>query len=196
MTPEEWACEVHFFEEPNGDLNGLYEALLFVLKLAKTQKYQVDVDLLIKIHSIFMRSSNKKSRIRRPGENVFAYKLNHLTGKADNKEIVTYTPGGSLVVSQINELLCRTPAATTATQTIAQWLRDFLLIHPFTDGNGRMAHLLWVLFTYNNHNKTLTSICNYNFPHHSKQLHLNARQIYIIALQNDKFFTEWVSLCS
>lgn len=187
LTPEEWACEVHFFEEPDGNLEGLYNALLFVLDLLDTGTRKMDIDTLVQIHSIYMTTTT--SRLRRSGEDVFAYKLNNLSGKPENKEIVVYTPGGSMVKTQMDELLCRN---VSTVPDLAQWLRDFLHIHPFIDGNGRMAHLLWVFFTYNNQNKKLTSMCNYNFTSDNKLLHLNAKQIYILALQNDKFFTDWI----
>lgn len=75
---------------------------------------------------------------------------------AEGIERVRFTPLPAVAVPGAMEELCASYAAGIESETvdplilIARFIFDFVSIHPFTDGNGRMSRLLTLLLLYQN----------------------------------------------
>ena len=73
---------------------------------------------------------------------------------ADGRELVLFTPLPQYETAPAVETLCESYNRMIASQELAAlllipvFIHDFLCIHPFNDGNGRMSRLLTTLLLY------------------------------------------------
>ena len=127
-------------EETRLALEGYRDAMTYVLQLAEDPHFHFDESLVRSLHFMMIRHDLSKSPGRwRPGA---VYVRNDLTG-----EIVYEGPGAEVVPGLLGELveIVNAPDETHAIVRAAMAHLNLVLIHPFSDGNGRMARCIQTL---------------------------------------------------
>jgi Fic family protein len=76
--------------------------------------------------------------------------------RPDGSEVIRFTPVPPYETPEAIEDICKSYAETSALEIVdplilvSAFICDFLCIHPFNDGNGRMSRLLTLLLLYKN----------------------------------------------
>jgi Fic family protein len=121
-------------------LEGYRDAMTYVLQLAEDPHYHFDESLIRSLHFMMMRHDLSKNPGRwRPG---VVYVRNEATG-----EIVYEGPDAALVPGLVSELVesVNAPDDEHAIVRAGMAHLNLVLIHPFSDGNGRMARCVQTL---------------------------------------------------
>ena len=121
-------------------LEGYRDAMTYVLQLAEDPHYRFDESLIRSLHFMMMRHDLSKNPGRwRPG---VVYVRNELSG-----ELVYEGPDAAFVPSLAAELVERidTPDEQHAIVRAGMAHLNLVMIHPFSDGNGRMARCIQTL---------------------------------------------------
>lgn len=122
-------------------------------------------DVLDTIHSSYDYMPLTKNTILQLHKNLYKYSQGYGAGKwkqtdniieevdADGHKSVRFLPTSAFEVDDSIDALCRTYSLSVGHHnepllTIFAFVLDFLCIHPFTDGNGRMSRLLTLLLLY------------------------------------------------
>ena len=130
------------------EVENYYKALRILEDMAKIKK-DISLDEILKLHKIVIEGLVEKEKVAkfRPGD---VYVLDDL---GDGREMLRFkAPGASFVPSLMENLLIWLKASKkVGTHPIVRagvLHLQFVTIHPFTDGNGRVARLLTQLQLY------------------------------------------------
>ncbi|HSG38031.1 MAG TPA: Fic family protein, partial [Thermoanaerobaculia bacterium] len=122
-------------------IRGYQTAMTYVLQLASDPHFRYSTDLLRSLHFMMTQYELSKNPGRwRPGS-IFVQ-------DDERREIVYEGPDSSQVPDLMSELvdsLNRTPADVPAIVKAGMGHLNLVMIHPFSDGNGRMARCLQTL---------------------------------------------------
>ena len=121
-------------------LEGYRDAMTYVLQLAEDPHLHFDESLIRSLHFMMLRHDLSKNPGRwRPG---VVYVRNDVSG-----EIVYEGPSAEVVPGLVGELVAAvtTPDETPAIVRAAMAHLNLVMIHPFSDGNGRMARCVQTL---------------------------------------------------
>jgi Fic family protein len=127
-------------EETRLALEGYRDAMTYVLQLAEDPHFHFDESLIRSLHFMVQRHDLSKYPGRwRPGA-VFV--RNELTG-----EIVYEGPPADLVPGLVRQLVETVNASDNAHPIVRAGMAhlNLVMIHPFSDGNGRMARCVQTL---------------------------------------------------
>jgi Fic family protein len=127
-------------EETRLALEGYRDAMTYVLQLAEDPHFHFDESLIRSLHFMVQRHDLSKNPGRwRPGA-VFV--RNELTG-----EIVYEGPPADLVPGLVRQLVETVNASDNAHPIVRAGMAhlNLVMIHPFSDGNGRMARCVQTL---------------------------------------------------
>jgi Fic family protein len=126
-------------EETQMALAGYRDAMTYVLQIASDDSLEVDEGLLKSLHFIMLKYDLKKNPGRwRPGS-IFVH-------KEATEEIVYEGPPSSDIPNLIGEMLGQLDRDETPVIVKAAMAHlNLTMIHPFSDGNGRMARCLQTL---------------------------------------------------
>ena len=128
-------------QETRAALRGYRDAMTYVLQLANDPYYDLNEALLKSLHFMMTGYDLSKDPGRwRPGT---IYVRNDVTG-----EIVYEAPDPELVPQLMNELVHTLHPSGPATHVIVRAAMahlNLVMVHPFRDGNGRMARCLQTL---------------------------------------------------
>jgi Fic family protein len=125
-------------EETQLALEGYQEAMTYVLQAAKDPELTVDEGLLRALHFMMIKHDLSKNPGRwRPGAIHVA--------RTDTGEIVYEGPDADLVPGLIAEMLEDLQSDCPVLVKAAMAHLNLAMIHPFSDGNGRMARCLQTL---------------------------------------------------
>lgn len=122
-------------------VQGYQTAMTYVLQLAGDPHFSYSADLLRGLHYMMLQYKLSKNPGRwRPGS-IFVH-------DDERNEVVYEAPGAELVPSLIHELLTSLNEAPLSMHNILKGAMahlNLVMIHPFSDGNGRMARCLQTL---------------------------------------------------
>jgi Fic family protein len=121
-------------------LEGYRDAMTYVLQLAEDPHFHFDASLIRSLHFMMLRHDLSKNPGRwRPGS---VYVRNESTG-----EIVYEGPPAEGLPALVGELVetVNSPDAEHPIVRATMAHLNFVMIHPFSDGNGRMARCLQTL---------------------------------------------------
>jgi len=122
-------------------VRGYRDAMTYVLQLAKRDSLPVNSETILALHFMMQQYDLEKWPGRwRPGQ-VFVF-------DGANEEIVYVGPDAELVPGLVDELvdeLNTTDLKSAPLITAAMAHLNLVMIHPFKDGNGRMARCLQTL---------------------------------------------------
>lgn len=127
-------------EETWREIVGYRNAMTYILQLAEDQHFEFHAQLLRSLHFMMMQHSLKKMPGRwRPGD---IYVINEATD-----ERVYEGPDAGLVPGLIDELVAYLNSGSDCHVLVKAAMAhlNFTMIHPFKDGNGRMARALQTL---------------------------------------------------
>ena len=122
-------------------ISGYQEALTYVLQLAGDPHFGYSADLLRSLHFMMLQYKLQKNPGRWRRGQIFVH-------DDEKGEVVYEAPDADQVVPLIGELLSYlndTPPALHSVVTAAMAHLNLVMIHPFSDGNGRMARCLQTL---------------------------------------------------
>ena len=139
-------------------------------KTTPRNRYEQEIsgyrDVLNIIHESFDAISISKSYILQMHKILFSHMNNHMAGKTKNVQnyiSATYTDGNTEVLftppsafetPEALESICNEYSVVVGNAEVEPliaipiFIHDFLCIHPFNDGNGRMSRLLTSLLLY------------------------------------------------
>ena len=131
------------------DIAGYRDVLALVHE--SYEHIQITPNVILQMHAMLHRYSGYAFAGRwKDGDNTIVER------DADGVERVRFRPLPAVAVPGAMEELCSSYAAGIASETVdplilvARFVFDFVSIHPFTDGNGRMSRLLTLLLLYQN----------------------------------------------
>ena len=131
------------------DIAGYRDALAFVHE--NYEHMRITPNVILQMHAMLHRYSGYAFAGHwKDSDNSIAER------DADGIERVRFRPLPAVAVPEAMEELCSSYAAGIESEIvdplilIARFVFDFVSIHPFTDGNGRMSRLLTLLLLYQN----------------------------------------------
>lgn len=124
-------------EETRHAIAGYRDAMTYVLQLSKDPHFEYSDGLVRSLHFMMLKyDMTKTPGLWRPGE-IYVH-------REPSGDVVYEGPASSEVPSLMAELNdeLRKPGDVPALVRAAMAHLDFVMIHPFRDGNGRMARIL------------------------------------------------------